>query len=296
MKFITLKPNIYGALMVSLVAVLTALSNSITHALPASIATPQVVFFKSVVGLIILCGLNASRLSTLYKTKIIKWHAFKGVMGVVGNLMWVLALRHLPLASASGLSMTSALLTAFGGWVLFQEPFRKSVLSCLIIGFIGALIIINPMGELFTLYALLPLGSAAAFSISSLTIKRLARNDASKTTLFYLLLFMTLFSLPSALMNWQSLDWLQIKTLGAIGVLFVISQLCLIEAYSAAEASFIASFKYIRFPTNILAGLLFFTEIPAITTIIGGCMIICASGYLVIVERKQKKKPKKINS
>lgn len=290
MKRLQSRPNIYGALMVVLVATLTALSNAVTHGLPENITTSQVVFFKSAVGLIILLFLNLNKISGLYKTKIIQWHAFKGLMGLLGNIMWVMALRHIPIATASGLSMTSALITALGGWLFFQEPFRKPILWCLLIGFVGAVVMINPTGELFTVYTIFPLASAVAFSASSLTIKRLAKNDPSKTTLFYLLFFMTLFSIPSTVINWMDLTFLEIKTLCVIGILFALSQLCLIQAYTIAEASFIASFKYIRFPINIFAGLLFFSEVPGFSTVLGGVMIISASAYLVVLEKNKKLK------
>lgn len=294
MKHLHSRPNIYGAFMVVLVAALTALNNVITHGLPENIMTSQVVFFKSIVGLVILFLINLNKINRLYKTKIIQWHAFKGLMGLLGNLMWVMALRHIPIATASGLSMTSALLTAFGGWLFFQEPFRKPVLWCLLAGFIGMIVIINPGGNLFRVYTVFPLASAAAFSASSLTIKRLARNDSSKTTLFYLLFFMTLFSVPGTLINWVPLTMIELRTLCVIGLLFALSQLCLIQAYTIAEASFIASFKYIKFPMNIMAGVLFFSEIPNFSTVLGGVMIISASAYLVVLEKNRKRK--KINS
>jgi drug/metabolite transporter (DMT)-like permease len=280
--------------MVVLVAALTALSNSITHGLPEQISTSQVVFFKSTTGLLIIIFLNARKLGGLYKTKIIKWHAFKGLMGLFGNIMWVMALRHIPIAKASGLSMTSALITALGGWLFFQETFRKPVLWCLLLGFIGTMVIINPFDYIFNIYTIFPLVSATAFSASALTIKVLAKNDSSRTTLFYLLFFMSIFSVPSTIINWVSIDFSEILTLCTIGILFSFSQLCLIQAYTIAEASFIASFKYVRFPMNIFAGLLFFSEIPSFLTILGGVMIISASSYLIIVERS--KKLKKINT
>tara|TARA_R110002050_G_scaffold57442_1_gene129471 strand:- start:37464 stop:38339 length:876 start_codon:yes stop_codon:yes gene_type:complete len=290
MKHPQSKPNIYGALMIVLVSALTALNNSITHGLPKDINTMQVVFFKSIVGLFILVFLNIRTLNKLYKTNIIQWHAFKGLMGMLGNIMWVVALRHIPIATASGLSMTSALFTALGGWLIFKEPFKKTVLWCLFTGFIGTLIIINLNGDLFTIYTLFPLASAFAFSASSLTIKRLAKNDSSRTTLFYLLLFMSLFSIPATVINWVTLSYAEILTLCIIGVFFALSQLCLIQAYTYAEASFISSFKYIRFPMNILAGLLFFSEVPGFSTVLGGVMIISASAYLVAFDKTRKRK------
>ena len=123
--------------------------------------------------------------------------------------------------------------------------------------------------------------SAFFFAASSLSIKKLARTDSSRTTLLYLTLFMTLLTVGPATLGWQPLSleaWLKIA---GIGILYMMTQGGLVEAYTHAAASFIAPFKLCRCPMNILAGILLFGEVPPVRTWAGGLLIVGAYAILM---------------
>jgi drug/metabolite transporter (DMT)-like permease len=83
---------------------------------------------------------------------------------------------------------------------------------------------------------------------------------------------------------------MQVLKMVAIGILYAFTQLMLIEAYTHAMASFIAPFKYMRFPLNLSAEILFFTRWPKFHEIWGGVIIAASSLYLVWREKQRRNK------
>ncbi|MCX7338321.1 MAG: DMT family transporter [Alphaproteobacteria bacterium] len=281
--------NLYGALLIVLVAVFAAASNSLTHSLPKNFPTTQALFLKAGIGLLFVSVFYSRKLTAVTQTKFLPWQIFKGITGALGNWFLIASVQLLPLADSSALSLTSALMTTLGAYCFFGEKLTRPILYSLGIGFAGVLIILRPSSGVFTVYALYPLLSALAFSASSLIIKKVSIRDSSATTLFYLLFFMTLFSAGPAFWNWYEISSLALfLKLAGISALYVLGQFALIEAYTHAAASFIAPFKFSRFPLAVVSGFLFFEEQAAWTTLIGASMIIGSYIYLIKTNKKLK--------
>jgi drug/metabolite transporter (DMT)-like permease len=279
------KGNLYGAFLIASVALITTLSNSLTHSLPCDFPSQQVLFLKAGLGVFLLSVFRIKDFPKILYTNFLPWHALKGIAGALGNWFWIAAMINLPMADSSALSLTSALLTTLGAAYFFNEHLNKWVISSISIGFIGVLLILHPTSSLFTWYSVYPLLSALAFSTSSLIIKKVSLKDHSFTTLFYLLFFMTIYSAVPSLWSWQVLTGTILIKLFAIAVLYLLGQLALIEAYTYAAAGFIAPFKFVRFPLAIVSGLLFFGEQASFYTLLGGCLII-TSYYFVMKAKK----------
>lgn len=286
--------NLYGALLIVSIGAVSALMNSLTHSLDpagsAKLPALQILFMKSGIGLLTLLVLFRQRMAGFIYTTTFSWHMTKGICGMLGAWASILALQHISIATYSALSLTSALLTSLGAMVFFHERVRWQVWGCILMGFGGVLVVLQPSSDFFSLYALLPLLSATAWSGSSLIIKVLCVNNKSETILLYLLFFMTILSMPFAIYQWQPITALQALKMVGIGVLYTLTQLMLIEAYTHAQAAFIAPFKYTRFPLNIGAEILFFSRWPKGNELWGGVLIAASSLYLVWSERQKKKR------
>lgn len=281
--------NLYGAFLILLGGIITAGANSLTHSMSSDYSAAQILFLKSTIGWVFLCLLYGRKLHHILKTSILPYHALKGVFGAVGNWFWITALLFLPLAECSALSLTSAIITSIGGWMIFKERFYWSLFIASLLGFCGVYIILKPGWEIFSYYAIFPLISAIAFSGSSLMIKRLAVSDPSETTLFYLMCFMSVFSAVPAFYMWVPFENWDILKVCGIGFLYILTQLCIVEAYTHAAASFVAPFKFARFPFNVAIGFLFFMEVPAETTLLGAVIISGSYAYLYVFEKRRQR-------
>lgn len=279
----------YGAGLIVLVALLTTVSNSLTHSLPKTVSSTQILFFKSSIGFLLVLAWYRTRLKRVLSTKNMTWQFLKGLAGAAGNGFWIAAVQVLPLADSSALSLTSALMTTAGAYYFFSENPTRPLLWAIGIGFLGVLVILKPSSSIFNVYSLYPLLSALAFSASSLIVKKVAVKDSSQTTLCYLLLFMALLSFLPALYYWHPVAACTMLKLVGISVLYLLSQLALIEAYTYTQAAFLAPFKFSRFPLAILSGWLFFHEHFSWSTLAGGGLIIASYFYLGASKIKEQK-------
>ncbi|MBY0461710.1 MAG: DMT family transporter [Alphaproteobacteria bacterium] len=278
------KGNIYGACLIVFVAVVTTLSNTLTHLLPKDFPTEEILFFKVSIGLCLITLFHIRDLKTLTQTNMLHWQALKGFAGAIGNWFWIASIQVLPLADATALSLTSAFLTTIGAAYFFFERINRWVLLAVTMGFAGVFLILCPSAMVFSIYAFFPLFSAVSLSVSSLIIKRVSLKDSSDTTVFYLMLFMTLFSVGPAFWNWQAPAINQLMMLIMIGGLYTVGQFALIEAYTHATAGFVAPFKFTRFPLAILSGFFFFGEHITWKTALGGSLIIVS--YYTVIKAK----------
>lgn len=283
--------NVYGGLLIVASTIASATTNGTTHSISKTLPPMEILFFKCLTGLLLLFILYKKSFFLFLKTTILPIHGLKSACGALGNWAWIIAVQYLPLAESSALSITSAFFTSLGGMLFFKELFHLKAWIAIVVGFTGVLLILHPSQKIFSYYAFLPLISALFFSASSLFVKRLSKNDPSQTTLIYLLGFMAVFALISQIhTSWVFPQFNDIPKLVIIGCSYVLTQICLIEAYTYAHTSFLAPFKYARFPANILTGILFFAEVPPLTTLAGGAAIMLSYAWLIRVEYINKRK------
>ncbi len=283
--------NIYGGALIVLSTLASATTNGTTHSIAKDLPPMEILFFKCVTGLLIMATVYRKRCLSFLKTTMLPIHAAKGACGALGNWAWISAVQHLPLAESSALSITSAFFTSLGGMVLFKEKFHLKAWIAIMVGFTGVLLILHLSQKIFSFYAFLPLISAIFFSASSLFVKKLSQQDASQTILIYLLGFMAIFALLSQVQSqWILPPTTDLAKLAIVGTSYVLTQVCLIEAYTYAHTSFLAPFKYVRFPMSIFTGVLFFAEVPPTTTFFGGGVILLSYAWLIRVEYLNKKK------
>lgn len=283
--------NVYGGLLIVASTVASATTNGTTHSISKMLPPMEILFFKCLTGLLLLLIVYRKSFFSFLKTAILPIHGLKGTCGALGNWAWISAVQYLPLAESSALSITSAFFTSLGGMLFFNERFHLKAWIAIIVGFTGVLLILHPSQKIFSYYAFLPLISALFFSASSLFVKRLSKDDPSQTTLIYLLGFMAVFALISQIhTSWILPQFNDMPKLAIIGCSYALTQVCLIEAYTYAHTSFLAPFKYARFPASIFTGILFFAEIPPLTTLAGGAVILLSYAWLIRVEYINKKK------
>jgi len=281
--------NLYGALLILLSTLFALGGNGLLHSLSTKLPAMEILFFKNFIAFLCLLISCHSSLKSLLKTKALYGQMLRGLLATVGGWTWTLSLLYLPLAEASALSLTSTLFTSLGGILFFKEKSRLSLWGALAVGFLGVLIILQPTKAMFSIYAFLPLISAVAFAGSALLIKPLGIRDTPNTTLLYSMGCVSLLSGIPTCFEWVTPSCLDFLKLMGIGGIYLIAQKFLNAAYMHATASFLAPFKFSKFPLSALIGILFFMEIPSEITLMGGGIIMGACIYLIWNEKKNPK-------
>ena len=120
------------------------------------------------------------------------------------------------------------------------------------------------------------LASSPVFAASFLMTKALSRYERPETIVAWQSISVTLFSLPLALLGWQTPNAWQWLTFVLCGFLGSLGHYCLTRSFSVADISATQSVKFLDLVWASVLGWLVFADTPSRSTLIGGT-VICAS-------------------
>ncbi len=215
-------------------------------------------------------------------------HILRVVLTAAGVQLWVSALSYVPIWQAIALIMTSPFFVTIGARMMLGEAVGAERWGAVLVGFIGGMIILAPWSDAFTWAALLPVGAAFLWAMSSLVTKVLTRTETVDSLTVYLLVLLTPINAVLAVNNGFAITrtdamWLIV----AMGVLTAAANYALIKAYSVADAAYLQPFDHVKLPFNVLLGWAVFGFLPAGAMWIGTLLIVGASTYLLAQETKR---------
>jgi drug/metabolite transporter (DMT)-like permease len=209
---------------------------------------------------------------------------FRGLVVAVAQLLWYWGLGHLELATVATLGQSNALFTVLVGIVVLRERVGIWRWSAVFLGFAGVLMILQPGSDAFSAAALFPIGAAACYAISMVTV-RLFDEDASNALVYVYasgasaigaILLASVTTEFTPLRNMVDAGMiLTMSIMGGIGVLLMML------AYRMTAPAVLAPFSYFGILTAFGLGWLIFDEAP-IDTLLPGALLIVAAGALII--------------
>lgn len=220
------------------------------------------------------------RFFPLMRTQMLGTHLMRSGFQVAATFCMFAALGYIGLAEASAIAGTNPVLITLGAALFLGERLGPRRLAGVMAALIGALIIIRPGMGVFSYAALLPLGTAIFYSGYALVTRKLGAREPAWTSLIYTGLVggVALSLLLPA--HWVPVQSAHILPFALIGLLGATAQLCLIRAFSMAEASTIAPFTYVGLIFATFWGFLFFNEVPDLLTGFGALVIVLAGLYV----------------
>ena len=287
-KVTIISTNLRGILYMLLGTFFLIAMTVIVRNLSSDLHPFEIAFFRNIIGLIMLLPILLKRGFVSLKTNNIGGMALRGIFHAGGMLFYFLALTLIPLADLASLSFTSPLLITLLAVLIFHEKLGPRRIVGLILGFIGALIILRPGSGILGLGAVYAMIAVFSWSIAVILIKYLSRDNSTVTMTIYALFFLTLFTFIPALYFWQWPTLEQFWWLILLAGLGTIGQLLFTESMKIADVSLIMPFDFSRLIWASLFGIFFFSENPSIWTFVGGGLIFGSATYIAYRERLVK--------
>ncbi|MBI2255956.1 MAG: DMT family transporter [Proteobacteria bacterium] len=209
----------------------------------------------------------------------------RSLLMLATTLLFFLAVSHIDLASATAVAFVEPMVITILSFFLLKEQVGIRRWTAVAIGFIGVLIVIRPGFGMVSLAILLPVFSASTGATYNVLTRIAARYDSNVTSLFYAALVGCLVLSAFMPLVWQAPslnEWLLLAALGFSGGL---AHTLVIRAFSFASASIIAPFIYLQLVWATAIGYVWFDMLPAVTTWIGGAVIIATGIYTAHRER-----------
>ncbi len=208
----------------------------------------------------------------------------RGFAVALAQLCFYTALGHLELATVSALAQTNAMFVVLLSVLLLGErvgPWRYLAVA---LGFAGAVLILRPGSDAFTVWALMPVGAALCYAFSMITVRKF---DADVSNALLFLYASVAAAVGAVVIAAITTDFtplrsladagliLTMATLGGIGVLFMML------AYRAAAPSALAPFGYFSILSAFSFGWLIFGEAP-LDRLFPGVFLIVGAGALIM--------------
>lgn len=262
------------------------------HLSPMQITWGRFIFQLLIMGSAIILTMNAKAL--IPQRPII--HTLRGLLLAVATTFFFFSLLYLPLATAIAIFFVQPMIVTLLSAGFLGETIGWHRRLAVVTGFAGALLIIQPGGEAFTLASLLPLAAALFFATYIALTRSVANIDHPLTMQFSSSVGATLF-LTLALAFAGAIDHelfapsvpsvTQWGLLAAIGLVASVGHLLVVVAINRAPASLLAPFGYMEIVSATALGWLFFNEWPTLTTWLGIAVIVCSGLYVFLREQRQ---------
>lgn len=272
-----------------------AVMMAVVRKLSPTIHPFEAAFFRNLLGLMFMLPWLARAGVGVLRTGRFSMHAQRAGFGLAAMLCLFYALGRLPLAETTALTFTAPLFATVGAAFILGEKVRARRWAATMVGFVGALIVLQPGRAAMDPIALLALASAVFIAGAMLTIKSLSRTEHPNAIVIMMGLLMTPASLVPAVFVWS---W---PTAGAwgwivlMGFAATVGQVCLTRAFAAAEASAVLPLDFSRLVFVAILGYALFGETPQPGTWIGAGLIVAATVYIAHREarlaRKALKRP-----
>ncbi len=254
------------------------------HALVARVSQElpaiEVAFFRNLFGFVALLPALIRCRFAAFRTNRLHLHALRGTVNSISMMMFFTALAITPLAQATALAYTAPLFMTIGAVFILGETLRARRITALVIGFIGALIVLRPGIVPLDLGPMLVVGSAVLWAVSMIDIKILSRTDSSLTIATYMLVFVTPITFVVALFDWHWPNLEQFILMFALGCLGSAGHIMFAEAFKRADTTVLMPLDFTKLIWAAVIGFLVFGQIPDLWTWIGGTVIFASATYI----------------
>ncbi len=213
----------------------------------------------------------------------------RSILMLMSNLVFVMAIGRVPLATASAIGFTSPLIVTALSVPLLHETVGWRRWCAVLVGFAGALLVIRPGAGMADPAVLLILLSSLTYALYQIATRWVGRHDNAATGIVFAALVGSLslslampfvFVMPRTL-----LDGLLFSSLGLLGG---IGHYLVIRAFQLGRAAVIAPLGYVELIGSTVLGLAIFGHFPDRWTWIGAGVIISSGIYIAWRERRRR--------
>jgi S-adenosylmethionine uptake transporter len=273
----------------------------------------QIVFTRSAIGIVFsLMIVQLEGGWQILRTKRPGLHALRGLMVVISNMAFFLALAVIPLADATALFFAAPLFITLLSIPILGEKVGALRMGAVIVGFAGVILMQRPWASADALDAprvvlLLPVLAAVTYALLQLMTRKLGATTAASAMAVYIQATFIVVSLAFfavagdgrfaegsengsvqfLLRAWSwppQADWVFFIGLGLNSAVI---GYCLSAAYKLADAATVAPFEYVGLPLAVFWGWLIWSDLPD-WEVWTGMALIVGAGLFVFFREQQK--------
>ena len=287
-----------GILCMVAFCVIAPVMDAFAKATPDHIPLAQILFARFSIQIALLIPLAAlMRIAHRPSGRETLLHLLRGLALLIATGFFFAAVRQMSIASAVAIFFVEPfILTLMGGLLLGEEVGWRRIMAC-VVGFGGALLVIQPSFDSLGLVALFPLGTAFFFALYMVLTRTLSVRGHPVTLQAYTATAATLVLLPMLLVADGTGNplfdpvWPQgfaVITLLGVGLVATVSHLFISFALKYAPATAIAPLQYLEIVAATAVGYVAFGDFPNALTWLGIAIIVASGLYVFAREQRRK--------
>lgn len=289
---LTVEGPVRGVGLYCLALVLFVVMGTLAKTLAGIYPIEQVVWARYFFHVMLILLIFPRRIASLFKTKRLGLQITRSVVVFAATVFGFTSLSIMPMAEVSAIGYVAPLIVTILSIVILKEKVGPRRLLAVAVGFVGVIAILRPDQASFSAWSLLPLAMAACYA-TFMIMTRLIRGAAPPlNSLFYTAIVgavVATIPLPFIWQNPEPVHWLMFAAMGTIGGT---GHFLMIKAFEQTEASMIAPFVYTELLWSIIAGAIFFAEVPGVGMLIGA-FVIMGSGMFILYREQRAEHEKR---
>jgi len=283
---ISLNKNIMGIIFMTLGMFCLSVNDVVVKGLNTSFPVWEVIFFRAFSGILVSFVLIFIFGWKSLKTKKPIRHFVRAFSAVGCVIFYFFGLKFLLLSENIAIVHSAPIFAALLAVPILGERLGIHRITAIVIGFIGVIIIVKPGTDVFKLVSILPLISALFMASVYLSTRSLMNTDSSIAIIFYYSLALLITSIVFFPSDFAMPNIVQLIPLMSLGVMGSLGHYFMSQAAKNAEVVVISPFEYSSFIFVGIMGYIFYNEVPSISIIIGGILIILGGVYIAYREQK----------
>ena len=258
--------------------------------LSAQLSTFQILFFRSIIGLLIVGFLLWRGNWRQILTKHLRIHILRNISHFGGQFGWFYGIAFIPLAEVFALEFTVPVWTAVLATLLLREQITRARVAAIIFGVLGVFLILRPGLAVISPAALAVLGSAFCYALSHTLTRRLALVDTPLTILFYMTIIQLPLGFVTSIFDWTTPSLALLPWIIVVGVAALSGHYCMARALAIADAIVVVPLDFLRLPLIAAVGFLFYSESLDWFVLAGGIVMFTGNFLNIQAEKKRRGK------
>ncbi|WP_284264726.1 DMT family transporter [Roseicyclus amphidinii] len=273
-------PTAQGIVMMICAIFLFSSMDATAKMLMARYEPMQVVWARYAGMMLVVSVLLAPRIGPLLRTRRLGLQLLRSAFLFAATFCFFTAISRMDIAAATAVMQVHPVLLTLGAALLLREPLGPRRIAAIAAALSGALIVIRPGSDIFTLTALLPLLAGVFYASYALTTRFLGRDEPILTSFLYTAIIGTIAASLLTVPVWTAPGPGDAAVFLALGAVGAAGQFLLIRSLTVAEAGAVAPFGYAGVVFATLWGLIAFGEVPDGWTLLGALVIVGAGVYV----------------
>jgi drug/metabolite transporter (DMT)-like permease len=292
-------PARYAGIFYMLVAALGfSVMGGFAKMLKPSFNAPQLVFYRNLTGLLVLLY-SFWRFPVQQTGGKLKLLVFRGLMGTIALYTLLYNVLHIPLGTALTYNTTNTLFIALLSWVVLKEKLSPKAWFCILLGFVGVILINKPSVDMGWKYHVVGLICGVSSAVAYLSVSSLNKYYDTRVIVLSFILSGILLPLAGMLLGLipgmphdeflvsefrlpVGIEWFYVAGMGLAALM---GQYFVTKAYGHDKAGVVSAIGYSNIVFALLIGLFLGDAFPDVQSLMG-ILLVMVSGVLISLNKK----------